>query len=154
MPDSSEFLLERSQRFDRPLEEVFAFFSNPAKLAEITPARFAFRIVEQPDGPLFEGAEIEYRIRVRGLPVGWRSRITVWEPPERFVDEQIRGPYRFWIHEHSFRPDGEGTQVHDRVRYGVPGGALVDRLLVRPDLERIFEFRRAKLASILGPGRI
>jgi ligand-binding SRPBCC domain-containing protein len=145
--------LERTQRFARPIEEVFAFFCDPGNLARITPARLRFRIVERPDGPLFEGAEIEYRIRVRGIPVSWRSRITAWEPPHRFVDEQIRGPYRTWIHEHLFERDGDGTLVRDRVRYGVPGGSLIDRLLVRPDLERIFDFRRERLGALLGPGQ-
>jgi len=140
----------RSQRFVRPIEEVFGFFSDPGNLAAITPARLRFRIVEQPDGPLFEGAEIEYRIRVRGFPLSWRSRITAWDPPHRFVDEQVRGPYRFWIHEHLFEREAGGTIVRDRVRYGVPGGGLVDRLLVRPDLERIFDFRRDRLAVLLG----
>lgn len=100
-------------------------------------------------------AVIEYRLRLRGLPVRWRSEITAWEPPFRFVDEQRRGPYRLWIHEHRFEEREGRTLVSDRVRYAVPGGPLlegsVNRLFVRPDLDRIFAFRRAVLVRLFGP---
>jgi ligand-binding SRPBCC domain-containing protein len=97
------------------------------------------------------GALIDYRIRVRGVPMRWRSEITAWEPPFRFVDEQRRGPYRLWVHEHRFTPWGSGTLVSDRVRYAVWGGALVRRLLVAPDLQRIFEYRQDRMRHLLAP---
>jgi len=83
-----------------------------------------------------EGALIDYRIRLRGIPLRWRTRIDVWEPPHRFVDDQIKGPYRRWRHEHSFEPRDNGTLCLDRVQYAVPGGPLVDRLFVRRDVEK------------------
>jgi ligand-binding SRPBCC domain-containing protein len=102
------------------------------------------------------GTVIDYRLRLHGIPLRWRSEITVWEPPRRFVDVQRRGPYRLWEHEHLFLPKDGGTLVQDRVRYAVPGGSLlaplVDRLLVRPDLERIFAYRRQRLKEIFGVG--
>lgn len=94
------------------------------------------------------GALLQYQLKIRGLPVKWLTEITVWEPPERFVDEQRRGPYRLWVHEHLFEQRGTGTLVKDRVSYAVPGGALVNRFLVRPDVERIFAFRRQKLQEL------
>jgi len=132
-------------------EEVFPFFSDPLNLAEITPPWMRFRVVSAPEGPLREGAEIRYRLRLRGLPLRWTSRISAWDPPRRFVDEQVRGPYSAWIHEHTFEPTSSGTLCRDHVRYAVLGGRLVERLLVRPDLERIFAHRNARLRELLAP---
>ncbi len=92
-----------------------------------------------------EGMLIDYRLRVRGLPLRWRTRISAWQPPHRFVDEQLRGPYRLWIHEHTFEPRNGGTLARDLVRYAVPFDALLHRWFVRPDIERIFQFRAAEL---------
>lgn len=80
------------------------------------------------------GALIDYRLRVRGLPLRWRTLIREWQPPHRFVDEQIRGPYRQWIHEHTFEARDGGTLARDHVRYAVPFDFLAHRLLVRPDI--------------------
>ncbi len=92
-----------------------------------------------------EGTLIDYRLRVRGVPLRWRTRISAWQPPHRFVDEQIRGPYRQWIHEHTFEPREGGTLARDRVRYAVPFDGLLHRLFVRPDIEKIFHFRAEAL---------
>lgn len=139
----------------RPRAEVFAFFSDAANLQELTPARLHFRLMTPPPIAMAEGALIDYRLRVRGVPVRWRTRIAAWEPPHRFVDEQLRGPYRLWLHEHLFEEadGGASTRVIDRLHYAVPGGALgtlVDRLLVRRDVEAIFAFRRERLAERFG----
>jgi ligand-binding SRPBCC domain-containing protein len=96
------------------------------------------------------GARIDYRISLRGIPVPWTSEITVWDPPHRFVDTQIKGPYRTWVHDHRFQQVKGGTVVSDSVEYEVPGGALVHRLLVRPDLERIFSYRTEQLQRRFG----
>jgi ligand-binding SRPBCC domain-containing protein len=143
------FELERSQRFPLPVDEVFEFFSDPHNLERITPEFLRFRILTP--GPLVvtEGLRIDYALRLRGVPIRWRSEISRWNPPHGFVDRQLRGPYRLWVHSHRFEPDGDGTLVHDHVRYAVPGGALVHRLLVRPDLERIFDHRQLRLERIL-----
>ncbi|MGE5207767.1 MAG: SRPBCC family protein [Alphaproteobacteria bacterium] len=128
-----------------PVEEVFAFFSNPANLDSITPPWLRFRMVTPGPIEMRAGTLLDYRLRIRGFPVRWRSKITTWKPPSRFVDEQIRGPYRLWIHEHDFEARDGGTLVRDHVRYAVPFDWLVHRLLVRPDVERIFAYRTESL---------
>jgi ligand-binding SRPBCC domain-containing protein len=151
-------LFESEIVLPHPRPEVFAFFADAANLQELTPPWLHFRLDTPPPIAMFEGALIEYRLRVHRVPVRWRTRITAWEPPRRFVDEQLRGPYRLWLHEHLFEeaesPDGAAaTRVIDRVRYAVPGGPLgilADRLLVRRDVERIFAFRRQRLAERFG----
>ena len=94
------------------------------------------------------GTLIDYRLRVHGVPVRWRTEITVWEPPHRFVDKQLRGPYRLWVHEHTFTPQGAGTLAKDKVQYAAAGGALVHRWLIKPDLDRIFAYRAKVLNSM------
>lgn len=134
----------------KPLEEVFPFFADARNLQEITPPWLNFRVVTPAPIEMKPGQMIDYQIRVRGLPMKWRSEITVWEPPYRFVDEQIRGPYKVWHHEHLFTErDGE-TICEDNVDYAVPGGALVNRFLVEPDVQRIFEYRRERMREIFG----
>jgi len=131
-----------------PLEEVFSFFSDARNLERITPPWVRFRILTSGEIPMRLGALIDYRIRVHGVPRRWQSEITLWEPGRRFVDEQRRGPYRLWIHEHRFSAKDGGTLVEDRVEYAVPGGALVDRLFVANDVGKIFEYRKRKLEEI------
>lgn len=94
------------------------------------------------------GAEIDYRLRVHGVPIRWRTRIESWQPGRRFVDVQVRGPYRLWHHTHDFEEVAGGTLCRDVVRYAVPGGRWVERLFVRRDIERIFEFRRRALVEL------
>jgi hypothetical protein len=125
----------------RPIKEVFAFFSNAANLDSITPPWLSFRTVARQPIEMHAGTVIDYRLRVRGFPVQWRSEITEWEPPYHFVDEQIRGPYRLWIHAHRFQTRNGGTLVCDDVRYAVPFDWLLHKFMVRPDVERIFAYR-------------
>jgi ligand-binding SRPBCC domain-containing protein len=129
----------------RPLEEVFAFFAEVRNLQDITPEWLDFEILTPTPIVMCAGALIDYRLKVHGFTIRWQSEITVWEPPRRFVDEQRRGPYRLWIHEHSFETRDGGTLVSDSVRYAAPGGVLMEWLFVRRDVERIFQFRRDKL---------
>lgn len=136
----------------RPRGEVFAFFADAANLQRITPPWLKFRVLTPTPIAMAEGTLIDYRLRLHGVPLSWRTRISAWEPPHRFVDEQLRGPYRRWVHEHVFVEEDGGTTCLDRVEYAVPGGALVDRLFVRPDVERIFAFRRDALLRIVGNG--
>ena len=130
--------------------EVFPFFADASNLEALTPEWLNFCILTPRPIRMEVGALIDYRIRLRGVPLRWRTRITAWEPPARFVDEQIRGPYRAWIHEHTFTERDGGTEVRDFVRYAVPGGELVHRFFVRRDVEKIFEFRREKLLELFG----
>jgi ligand-binding SRPBCC domain-containing protein len=93
------------------------------------------------------GAFIDYRIRIHGIPLRWRTEITDWAPPVRFVDVQRRGPYRMWVHTHEFESQDGGTLCKDHVEYAVPGGSVIHRLFVRGDIEKIFAFRRTALAA-------
>lgn len=142
--------LEVEQWLPRPRDEVFPFFADAFNLERITPPLLRFRVVSTSPIEMRQGTLIDYRLRIHGLPVRWQSEITIWEPPHRFVDEQRRGPYRQWWHEHSFEERDGGTVCRDVVRYAAPGGTLVHRWLVEPDVRRIFEFRRAELARIFG----
>lgn len=146
-----------SERFPYPLEDVFSFFAEAENLEAITPPWLQFRLASP--GPILMGVgtQLDYELRFRRVPIRWRSEITVWERPLRFVDEQIRGPYRRWIHTHTFTPVDDGTLVHDEVEYAAPGGRVIDRLLVRQDIERIFEYRSQALGVIFRdtvPGNI
>jgi len=126
-------------------EDLFPFFADAGNLQDLTPAWMHFRIETPRPIAMHPGALIDYRLKVRGIPLRWRTEITTWEPPVRFVDRQVRGPFRQWIHEHRFEPRDGGTLTTDRVRYSVPGGALINWLLVRHDVARIFAFRTAAL---------
>lgn len=136
----------------RPLEETFAFFADAHNLEKITPEWMQFHVLTPRPIAMQEGARIDYKLKLHRLPLRWQSLITVWQPPHRFVDEQSKGPYRRWVHEHLFRQVAGGTLVEDRVRYAVPGGALIHRLAVKRDIERIFEYRKAKLREIFAAG--
>jgi ligand-binding SRPBCC domain-containing protein len=127
-------------------DEVFPFFADARNLEAVTPPWLGFRVVTPGPISMAAGALIEYRLRLHGVPLRWRTTIAVWDPPRRFVDVQLSGPYRMWHHTHYFSraPDG-GTVMRDTVRYALPFGplgALAHRLLVQRDLDRIFDFRR------------
>lgn len=141
-----------SQWVPTALDETFAFFADAWNLERITPPFLCFRIITPPPIPMRVGMLIDYRLRLRGIPVWWRTEITAWDPPRSFTDVQVRGPYRKWVHRHDFVAEDGGTRVDDTVTYAVPGGALVDRLIVRPDLDRIFGYRRSAIRRLLaGP---
>ena len=135
----------------REPEELFHFFSDAANLQEITPAWLDFQILTPPGAALREGSIIDYRLRVNGFPVRWRTRINAWEPPHRFVDEQIRGPYLRWVHEHTLSSATGGTLMRDKVTYAVPLDVLVHGLFVLRDIEKIFQFRSDALRRRFGP---
>ena len=141
--------LETEQWLPRTPEELFPFFAAAENLEELTPPWLHFQILSPP-GPIRKGTRIDYRLRLHGIPIRWQSEITVWEPPLRFVDVQRKGPYRTWIHEHTFELGDGGTWIRDHVQYATLGGELVRRLLVVPDLERIFRFRRSRLEALFG----
>ena len=134
----------------KPPEEIFPFFGDAHNLETITPPWLQFEILTQEPIEMRPGTVIDYRISLHGIKLRWRTRIEVWEPPHRFIDLQIKGPYRQWHHEHIFEPQDNGTLCRDRVRYAVLGGSLVDRLFVRRDVKKIFEFRRQKLLHVFG----
>ena len=133
-----------------PLPEVFNFFSDARNLARLTPEWIDFSILTPCPVEMRVGALIKYRLKIHGILLGWLTEITSWEPPYRFVDVQRRGPYRLWVHEHRFAPSNGGTLVTDHVRYAVWGGTVTDRLFVRGDVKRIFDFRREKIVELFG----
>jgi len=145
--------LEREQWVPRPPEEVFAFFSDAHNLEAITPPFLRFDVRAVSTAAMEAGTRLDYRLRVRGLPLRWRSVIEAWEPPRRFVDVQTKGPYRLWHHTHEFEPRDGGTLIRDRVRYEVPLGALGELAagaLVARDLAEIFRYRHAQIAARFG----
>ncbi len=146
------FVYESSLWLPRPLDEVFAFFSDASNLEVITPPWLKFSVVTPAPIEMRSGTLIDYRLRFRGFPLRWRSEITVWDPPYRFADAQVKGPYRQWIHEHTFVEKDGGTLAGDRVEYAVWGGALANALVVRRDVERIFDYRRQTLTAMFGSG--
>jgi ligand-binding SRPBCC domain-containing protein len=142
------FKLEAELWLPRPRDEVFRFFADAFNLEALTPPWLKFEVLTPRPIEMRVGLRIDYRLRLRGLPLRWQSEITAWEPPVRFVDEQRRGPYRAWIHEHTFEEEDGGTLARDVVRYDVIGGRLVNRFFVRRDVEKIFGFRQEKLLEI------
>lgn len=142
------YQLEAKLWLPRPIDEVFAFFADARNLDAITPDWLRFRILTPLPVIMRRGLLLDYRLRVRGIPMRWRSEITAWHPPHRFVDEQRKGPYRRWVHEHLFHAEDGGTEVIDRVDYAVPGGQLVHRLFVKGDVTSIFAHRSRRLKEI------
>lgn len=146
------FRFEREQIVPRPLAEVFTFFSDPSNLERITPPWLHFRILRLP-AKMQSGVLIEYKLRVRGLPLRWVTRIESFEPPHRFTDIQLRGPYRLWHHTHEFRQTPQGTTMRDVVEYALAlpvGASIANRLFVAPDLARIFDYRRKAIDEVFG----
>jgi ligand-binding SRPBCC domain-containing protein len=149
-------VLHREQRLAGTPEEVFEFFGDAANLEAITPPPLAFEVITPRPIPMRVGTLIQYRLRVHGLRISWLTSIQAWEPPHRFVDTQLRGPYVLWHHTHTFAADGEdGTLMTDTVRYALPFGPLGElahRLVVRRDLETIFDFRARAVPALLAAG--
>ncbi|MGV3774899.1 MAG: SRPBCC family protein [Verrucomicrobiales bacterium] len=131
-------------------EVVFEFFSNAGNLEKLTPNWLNFRILTPCPIEMKRGALIQYRIRYKIFPLRWTTRITEWNPPYRFVDEQLKGPYRQWMHEHDFVEQNGGTLVKDKITYSVWGGRLVNKLIVQKDVEQIFAYRRERMLMEFG----
>lgn len=147
-----EFSLERSVVLRESSQEVYEFFLDPTNLQELTPPWLDFRVLGSSTERVELGTTIDYRLKVRGVPIRWRSVISSWDPPRSFVDEQLKGPYRMWHHTHTFEETDGGVRVGDKVRYAVPGGPLFERLVERvfvgPDVRRIFDYRMERLGEL------
>ena len=143
------FHLKTEQKIQKSQDQLFTFFSDAHNLAEITPPWLNFRMMTPAPIEMKIGALIDYRLKLRGIPIRWQSEIIAWDPPHRFVDEQRRGPYRCWTHTHTFVPVPDGTLIRDEVDYAVLGGWLVQKFFVAPDIEKIFAYRSAKLKELI-----
>jgi ligand-binding SRPBCC domain-containing protein len=147
----------RKQIIRKNRAEVFSFFENPSNLAFITPPKLGFKILTPTPIPMADGTVIDYTVRVAGLPVRWTSVINDYQPGQKFVDVQIRGPYAFWHHTHLFHEHPSGTEVEDIVRFSLPMGFLgnmIQRFLVRPQLNAIFDYREKVLDKYFHGDRI
>ncbi len=137
----------------RPPAEVFPFFADARNLEDLTPPWLSFSILTPMPVPMHVGTLIDYRLKLHGLPLNWRTRIARWEPPFAFADEQLRGPYALWHHTHTFTPCDGGTALGDEVVMRPKGGLLAPlamRWIVRNDVERIFRFRAHVMAARFG----
>jgi hypothetical protein len=147
---AGRYRLTAEVRVDAQIERVFPFFADARNLNLLTPPWLDFVILTPLPIDMKVGTLIDYRLRIHRMPLGWKTRISAWEPPHRFVDEQIRGPYRLWRHEHAFSGHDGETVCRDTVDYAVAGGELVHRLLVKRDVDRIFGYRSRKMVEIFG----
>lgn len=150
-------ILEREQRLGLPIRQAFEFYAHARNLETITPPWMAFSVLTPEPIAMRAGTLIDYRLKVHGVPLRWRTRIEAWEPPQRFVDIQLRGPYALWEHTHTFAADGDDAVViGDRVRYELPLGPLGEiahTLFVKRDLDRVFEYREQLVAQRLHGSR-
>ena len=144
------FSIDRSIHLPRPITEVFPFFADAHNLEHLTPSFLKFQVVTPDPIVMRPGTHIRYKLRLHAIPISWESEITAWEPPHRFIDEQLHGPYRIWKHEHRFSEKNGGTQVSDHVDYAVWGGSLIDALFVAPDVRKIFDYRTQVLERMFG----
>jgi len=146
--------LRTEQFVPRPLAEVFHFFAEAENLQQLTPPWLHFRILSVSTNPVRQGTLIRYALRWRIFPIRWTTEISEWEPPYRFVDLQLKGPYKLWRHEHRFVSEGGGTRITDEVRYRLPFGPLglvAHRLKVKKDVESIFRYRSEVVRRLWGP---
>jgi ligand-binding SRPBCC domain-containing protein len=149
-----EHTFETSMFLPVARERAFAFFSDATNLGRITPPELGFEILTPLPISLAEGTLIDYRIRLYGVPMRWRTRIASWDAPNAFVDEQLRGPYRTWVHSHRFRERDGGTEISDSVRwalYAHPFSEIV-RPFVEWQIEKIFRFRESAIRRYVAGG--
>ena len=141
-------ILVKETVINRPLKEVFDFFSKAENLNEITPPDMQFQILTALPINIQKGTLIDYKIKVNGIPFKWKTLISTWEPPHRFVDEQLKGPYNTWIHEHTFEERDGKTYMKDVVKFKSPGWILeplINSLFIEKKVKGIFEYREKKL---------
>ena len=143
--------LRREQWIPRPVDEVFASFSDAGNLEEITPPWLGFRILTVGPTRIAAGTKLRYRLSLHGLPVRWTTEIRRWEPPFRFIDVELSGPYRLWHHTHRFEARHGGTRMTDVVRYRLPFGMIgraVHALQLRREVKQVFDYRSRRIGEL------
>ncbi|MCP4192040.1 MAG: SRPBCC family protein [Planctomycetaceae bacterium] len=149
---AKSYQLHQTQQIPQNIRDTFAFFENAANLQQITPPSLQFQILTPLPVQMQSSALIDYRLKLLGFPFHWQTEITNYSPPHSFVDEQRRGPYQHWVHRHEFCETSQGTQMVDRVDYGIgwgPMGRLAHPLFVKRMLRTIFAYRREQIARLL-----
>jgi ligand-binding SRPBCC domain-containing protein len=149
----AEHILERKQIIKRPRAEVFEFFADAGNLERITPPELNFQIITPQPIDVRKGALIDYQLKLRGIPITWKTEITQWNPPHDFVDTALKSPYKQWIHLHTFEDGAEGeTVMRDIVRYRLPLEPLGDiaHFYVKKELAYIFDYRYKVIEEIFG----
>lgn len=135
-----------------PLSKVFPFFASADNLEKITPESLNFKIKKKSSEDIHEGTLIDYDLKIHGVPVGWQTKIEKWQPPQKFIDTQLKGPYKKWEHTHEFEELGGGTLMRDIVRYQLPVGVLgkaVAGKWVEGDVHKIFAYRREAVPKLI-----
>ncbi|XAL97975.1 SRPBCC family protein [Phycisphaeraceae bacterium D3-23] len=151
--DGKDWVLHMTQWLPLPPEELFVFFGDAHNLEQVTPDSVGFKIITPTPIDMHAGTRIDYKLRVRGLPICWTTHIESWDPPRSFVDTQAKGPFKRWHHTHAFEPKDGGTQCIDTVRYRPPGGPiapLINKLVVQKDVVKIFAYRAKWLEERFG----
>ncbi|PYS98703.1 MAG: CDP-paratose 2-epimerase [Acidobacteria bacterium] len=152
----AEHTLKRELTIELPRSDVFDFFSKAENLERITPRDLGFHIITPQPIEMREGSIIEYRVSLNGIPMGWKTLISKWDPPNEFVDEQISGPYKQWIHRHTFTELGPSTTlIEDEVKYRLPFEPLGDiaHFFVERQLKNIFDFREKSVNEFFRKGK-
>lgn len=147
------YTFRSSQWVPRPVEEVFRFFSDAHNLEVLTPPWLSFKIITPGPIQIKSGAQIKYQIRLHGIPLKWTTEIRSWDPPHRFSDAQLSGPYSLWHHTHIFQSENGGTRMNDVVRYRLPFGILgrlVNIVQTRREIAAIFAYRRERIQERFG----
>jgi ligand-binding SRPBCC domain-containing protein len=146
-------IFRSEQYIPQPVNKVFEFFSQAENLQKLTPEWLHFRILSVDPQPIGKGTLIQYSLRWRIFPIRWTTEIAFWQPPYRFIDVQLKGPYKLWRHEHRFVAEAGGTRIIDEVQYSLPLGLLgrlAHKLKVKQDVENIFAYRTQAVGNIFG----
>ena len=142
------YIFESKLVIDKPIYEVFEFFCKAENLQKLTPPTLNFKILSELPIEMKKGSRINYRIKLYGVPVIWKTEITKWDPPFEFEDTQLKGPYKLWKHRHIFKDLGDKTEMTDIVEYnpkGFPFNTILDKLIVKKEIEKIFNYRTEKI---------
>ena len=146
--ENNYFYLKNNLTLNENIEKVFKFFETPKNLNLITPSWLNFNIIKSVASKTYKDQEIEYKLTLHKITFKWKSRIIDYKKNISFCDKQIKGPYLFWEHSHLFSKLEENTLMEDVVKYKVVFGSLANKLFVKRNLRRIFEYRQRKIQEI------